>query len=65
MITFLVPDMSCGGCANSITRAVQKIDPQAVVTPDLAAKRVTIETSAATDEVKEALQKAGFPASQQ
>lgn len=65
MITFLVPDMSCGGCASAITRAVQKIDPQAVVTPDLGSKRVEIETSAATELVKEALEKAGFPASQQ
>ncbi|MGL5446961.1 MAG: heavy-metal-associated domain-containing protein [Rhabdaerophilum sp.] len=65
MITFLVPDMSCGGCANAIMRAMQKLDPQAVVTPDLGAKRVAIETSATTAEIQEALLKAGFPASPQ
>jgi copper chaperone len=65
MISFLVPDMSCGGCANAITRAVQKVDPEAVVTPDLAAKSVAIDTVMPVEQVKEALLKAGFPASQQ
>ncbi|MBN8533201.1 MAG: heavy-metal-associated domain-containing protein [Rhizobiales bacterium] len=64
MISFLVPDMSCGGCANAITRAIQKIDPKAVVTPDLPAKSVAIETAMPVEQVQEVLLKAGFPASQ-
>jgi copper chaperone len=65
MINFLVPDMSCGGCANAITRAVQKIDPDAIVSADLDAKTVAIATSAQAAQVQEALLKAGFPASLQ
>jgi copper chaperone len=65
MLTFSVPDMSCGGCANAITRAVQKLDPQAVVRPDLEAKQVMIDTTLAAELVKDALQKAGFPANPQ
>lgn len=65
MLNFLVPDMSCGGCANAITRAVQKIDPRAVVAADLGTKRVAIETSVPAEQVQDILLKAGFPASQQ
>lgn len=65
MLTFSVPDMSCGGCASAITRAVQKLDPNAVVTPDLGSHRVVIETGLAAEQIKETLQKAGFPATQQ
>jgi copper chaperone len=65
MINLLVPDMSCGGCANAVTRAVQKIDPQAVVSADLGTKQVAIDTMVPAEQVREALLKAGFPASQQ
>lgn len=65
MLNFLVADMSCGGCASAITRAVQKIDPNAVVTADLDTKRVAIETSISVEQVQDVLAKAGFPASQQ
>jgi len=65
MLSFLVPDMSCGGCASAITRAVQKIDPNAVVTADLGTKRVAIETSISAEQAQEVLLKAGFPASKQ
>lgn len=65
MINLLVPDMSCGGCANAITRAVQKLDPHAVITPDLGAKTVAIETAVTVEQVQEALLKSGFPAIQQ
>lgn len=61
MLNFSVPDMSCGGCAQAITRAVQKLDPQAIITPDLAAKQVAIETSLQAGIVRETLEKAGFP----
>jgi copper chaperone len=65
MLTFSVPDMSCGGCASAITKAVQKLDPAARVTPDLGAKLVSIETVASADALVEALGKAGFPAKKQ
>jgi len=35
---FEVTDMSCGGCANSITRAVTSVDPGAKLNIDVAAK---------------------------
>lgn len=65
MITFSVPDMSCGGCASAVTKAVQKIDPEARVTPDLGAKKVAVESAASPETIAEALKKAGFPATRQ
>src|SRR5689334_13893578 len=42
---FEVQDMTCGGCANAITRAVTAADPGAKLDIDVAAKRVTVEST--------------------
>ena len=42
---FNVPDMTCGHCVATITRAVKAVDPAAEVKADLAGKTVTVETS--------------------
>jgi copper chaperone len=61
MITFQVDDMSCGGCASAITRAVKAADKDAQVQVDLAAHRVQV-TPATADarEIAEAIKDAGF-----
>lgn len=61
MLTVSVPNMECGGCAQAVTRAVLKLDPEADVRPDLASKRVEIVTKAPEAMVLETLVKAGFP----
>jgi copper chaperone len=40
---FQVPDLSCGHCADAVTRAVQRVAPDAVVAVDIARRIVTIE----------------------
>ena len=45
MIAFEVNDMTCGHCANTITKAVKAADPGALVQIDLATHRVQIEAS--------------------
>ena len=57
-----IPDMECGGCANSVTKALQAIDGDATVDADLDAKTVTLTTTASEDAVFAALDDAGFPA---
>ena len=37
--------MTCGGCINAITRAVNSHDPQAKVAADLTLQTVSIETA--------------------
>lgn len=48
MITFRVPDMSCGHCIATITRAVQSVDPDARLSADLERHEVVV-TSARAD----------------
>ena len=60
MIKFNVNGMTCGGCARAVTNAVQQIDPAASVDVDLAAKTVSVESSADDGEVKAAIEEAGY-----
>lgn len=57
-----IPDMHCGGCVRGVTRAVEKVDGSATVTPDLEAREATIQTGASEADILAALQQAGFPA---
>jgi len=58
---FNVPDMSCGHCAGVITKAVQQLDADAMISIDLPAKKVTIETVHDRQIVAAALTEAGYP----
>lgn len=62
MITLEVPNMACGGCANSVTKAVQSVDGKAVVNPDLESKTVMVESNVATSALLKVLEEAGYPA---
>ncbi len=57
---FSIPDMMCNGCVNSITRAVQAIDPKAQVAADLAAHMVEIESGQPAEKLAAAISDAGF-----
>ena len=61
MYEFDVQDMTCGGCAASVTRAVQRIDAGARVEVDLGAKKVKVESGRTLEEVRGAIADAGFP----
>lgn len=61
MYTFDVQEMTCGGCAASVTRAVQRLDAAAKVEVDLAVKTVKVASSRTLDEVRAAITDAGFP----
>jgi len=57
-----IEDMTCGGCARSVTKAIQSVDPEARVDADPASHAVKVETTAAPAAILQALEKAGFPA---
>ncbi len=63
MFTLKVSGMTCGGCINAVTRAVQAQDPQAQVQADLATQLVTLETTLSPQLVAELITEAGFPVS--
>ncbi|MEO0317279.1 MAG: hypothetical protein RL404_956 [Pseudomonadota bacterium] len=58
---FFLDDMTCGGCARAVTKAVESVDPGAKVTADPPARLVQIATSAAPEQIAAALRDAGFP----
>ncbi|QWE21921.1 heavy-metal-associated domain-containing protein [Polynucleobacter sp. AP-Jannik-300A-C4] len=61
MFTLKVSGMTCGGCINAVTRAVQAQDPQAQVQVDLATQIVTLETTLTPELAAELITDAGFP----
>jgi len=60
MIRFAVPDMTCGGCVGSVTRAVQALDPAASVVADLDSHSVEIQSVATAAALAAAIGEAGF-----
>jgi len=64
MLSLKVSGMTCGGCINAITRAIQAQDPQAKVQVDLASQVVSLETSLSAKEAGQLITEAGFPVSE-
>jgi copper chaperone len=53
--------MTCGGCINAVTRAIQAQDPAAKVQADLATQIVTLETVLTAEKAAQLITDAGFP----
>jgi len=62
MLRFHVPNMTCGGCARSVTKALQSVDAAARIDTDPARHEIRIETSVDESVLQTALEKAGYPA---
>ncbi len=60
MYEFTVPDISCGGCAKTITRILGELDAQAQVDIDVATKHVKVQTALAREAIVARLTEAGF-----
>lgn len=60
MKTLNLPGMTCGGCARSVTAAIKELDQDAAVTVDIDARRVTVETIASEEALREAVREAGY-----
>lgn len=60
---FHIENMTCFGCAGSVTKAIQSIDQAAVVKADPENRVIEVETSASRAEIEDILAEAGYPAS--
>ncbi len=60
MLKLNVPDMTCGHCAGTVTKAIQNVDGQASVTVDLPSKTVSIVTAADAEKISQAVEAAGY-----
>lgn len=61
MVQYRVSDMTCGGCAARITRAIQTVDAIARVEVDRAQRLVRVEPAAAqARDIEQAIREAGY-----
>lgn len=58
---FHLDDMTCGGCARTVTKVIQGIDPAASVIADPPNRTVQVQTTASEAQIAAALREAGFP----
>ncbi|HET8869140.1 MAG TPA: heavy-metal-associated domain-containing protein [Aquabacterium sp.] len=61
MITFHLPDMTCGHCAARITLALKTLDPLCRVEFDLSNRTVKVFSDAHEADLTQALREAGYP----
>ncbi len=57
-----IENMTCGGCAKSVTKAIQSVDANAKIETDPATRLVRIETAFSSDALQKVLEEAGYPA---
>ncbi|HLT25842.1 MAG TPA: cation transporter [Zeimonas sp.] len=62
MTTFDVKGMTCGHCAQAVTKAVREIDAQARVEVDLASGTVRVESTRPPASIEQAIEEAGYEA---
>ena len=60
MHDFLLPDMSCGHCVATITKAAEQLDPQARLNIDLPARRLAVDSQLPREAWVKALDEAGY-----
>lgn len=55
-----IPDMTCGGCARAIARAVTRLGPAAKLDIDVAIKTVKVTSMLPEQRLIEVIEAAGF-----
>lgn len=63
MIYFHIPDMTCGGCARSISAAIRALDAEARVETDIPARRIGVDSRESRSALAAAIREAGYEAS--
>ena len=61
MFSFHIPNMTCGGCAKTVTRILHGVDPQARVETDPPRREARVENTLDKHAFLEALSDAGYP----
>ncbi|MDD0976234.1 heavy-metal-associated domain-containing protein [Pseudomonas fontis] len=62
MHQFYIPNMTCGGCAKSVTKALLGLDAQANIETDPPTRRVRVTSAQGESALLAVLNEAGFPA---
>ena len=61
MLRFYIPNMTCGGCAKAVTKALLSVDPQARIETDAPAREVRVDSTLDQSVFLAALGEAGYP----
>lgn len=61
MLRFFIPNMTCGGCAKSVIRALLSVDPQAQIKTDPPTGVVSIDSTLEASTLLAVLSDAGYP----
>ena len=61
MLRFYIPNMTCGGCAKSVTKALLSVDPQARIETDPPAREVRVESNFDESAFLAVLSEVGYP----
>lgn len=61
---FIVSDMTCNHCVQTITKAIHHIDPQALVHIDLDSHKVAIEQATNPQALEAAIREEGYDVKQ-
>ena len=59
---FQIDKMNCGGCARSVTQAIESLDPEAEVEATPATRRVMVKSNLPREAFLPVLAEAGYPA---
>ncbi|MDJ0634508.1 MAG: heavy-metal-associated domain-containing protein [Xenococcaceae cyanobacterium MO_188.B29] len=59
MIELKVPSMVCDGCVETITKAIKTHEPDAEVNIELDSKKVTVDTQASVESIKQIITAVG------
>jgi len=62
MYEYDIPDMSCGHCVATVTKAIKSADPDAVAEVDLTRRTATVSSKLDAQAIVAALDDAGYPA---
>ena len=62
MYEYDIPDMSCGHCVATVTKAVKTADPEATVEIDLAARKASVISTRDPQAIATVLGEADYPA---
>ena len=61
MLRFYIPNMTCGGCVRSVTKALLSVDPQARIETDPPAREVRVDSVLEEIAFIAVLSEAGYP----
>ncbi|WP_232818218.1 heavy-metal-associated domain-containing protein [Zobellella maritima] len=60
MISFTLPEMTCGHCVGVINKALTELDPACELEFDLPGHTIRVESHCSREELVEALSEAGY-----